>query len=166
MKTSKQKETKSKIDSKKRAACIKKHDIISTSICSIIAIFSLFFVLSFTSCKKQLDKKIEFYDGFDKDLTTIRITHKLVSPKINASSMEALKAAERIFKNIEFIGMKKQQVLELLGDPETISDYGIEMKKNQDSPLLYRFDFGFGGSEYQLYFIDGKVIEVKIVRFS
>jgi len=100
------------------------------------------------------------YEGYERDRVLIRSTYRLLESKINASSGEAGQAAQRIFKNIRFVGLTRQQVLGILGDPKTISDYGIAADGAADSPLTYRFDSGFGGWEYTLRFAKGVVTQV------
>jgi hypothetical protein len=81
----------------------------------------------------------------------------LTSPPIKASSAEAGSAARRLFTKVPFVGMSREQVLRILGDPKTISDYGIAAAETPDSSLSYRFDSGYGGWEYILHFQDGHV---------
>lgn len=102
-----------------------------------------------------------FYKGCEKDIELLRKTYKLARPPLRASSPEACHAAARIFAKIKFEGMTKDEVLSLLGDPATISDYGIRAKPGPDEPLVYRFDTGLGGLEYTLQFRKGKVVAVK-----
>ena len=100
-------------------------------------------------------------EGFESDLERFRKTVWLEKPGLNASSAEALQAAHRIFANISFVGMKRDQVLQILGDPETISNYGKPMEKDPNSPLIYRFDTGFGGVEYAILFKHRRVAKVE-----
>ena len=100
------------------------------------------------------------YEGYERDRVLIRSTYRLPAPVINASSGEAHLAAQRIFKNIRFVGVSREQVLAMLGDPKTISDYGIAADANADSPLIYRFDSGFGGMDYIVRFKNGVVAKV------
>jgi len=103
------------------------------------------------------------YKEFADDLKLLRKTYLLTNgdgSKINASSGEAIEAAVRIFKNVAFVGMTREQVLRILGDPKTISDYGVATGNKPDDSFFYRFDHGFGGVEYVLRFKDGKVIKL------
>ena len=100
------------------------------------------------------------YEGYERDRVLIRSTYRLSAPVGNASSGEAIQAAHRIFKNIRFVGLSRAQVLAILGDPKTISDYGITADAAADSPLTYRFDSGDGGSEYVIRFAKGVVTQI------
>jgi len=100
------------------------------------------------------------YEGYERDRVLIRSTYRLSAPVLNASSGEAVQAAHRIFKNIRFVGLSRAQVLAILGDPKTISGYGVTADAAADSPLTYRFDSGFGGCEYVLRFAKGVVTQV------
>ncbi len=76
----------------------------------------------------------------DADLLLMRETYTLPQDSegnsIRASTPRACGAAARIFRRIDFTGMTKEQVLRLLGDPETISDYGHKAEMGDDDPLL------------------------------
>ena len=102
-----------------------------------------------------------FYEGYDKDIKLLRKTFSLPKTKTKGSSGDAGMAAGRIFEKIEFVGMTKGQVFTLLGDPATISDYGIKAKPGPDEPLAYRFDSGRGGMQYDLKFKDWIVVSFK-----
>ena len=95
---------------------------------------------------------------------TRRIHANLVLSQIDEhfgrSPAEAIAAAHRIFSNIPFKEMTKARVLDLLGDPKTISDYGQPGAPDPDSPLVYRFGTGRGGVQYTLCFKNGRVQEV------
>lgn len=96
------------------------------------------------------------------DLESLRKTTLLPQkPPVRASSAEACVAAARIFDRLQFVGMEKETVLWILGDPATVSDYGIKAGSEIDAPLVYRFDGGFGGNDYRLEFNKGRVSEVK-----
>jgi hypothetical protein len=100
------------------------------------------------------------YEGYARDRVLIRSTYRLSAPAVDASSGEAVQAAQRIFKNIRFVGLSRAQVLAILGDPKTISDYGTTANAAADSPLTYRFDSGFGGWDYVIRFAKGVVTQV------
>lgn len=100
------------------------------------------------------------YEGYERDRVLIRSTYRLSAPVVNASSGEAIQAAHRIFKNIRLVGLTRAQVLAVLGDPKTISGYGVAADAAADSPLTYRFDSGFGGWEYVIRFAKGVVTQI------
>jgi hypothetical protein len=91
----------------------------------------------------------EPYEGFKADQALLR---KQVILKANdggkdtkASSGEAIDAAQRVFSRVSFLLRSRKEVLDLLGDPATISDYGRPAGEDPSSPLVYVFDTGFGG---------------------
>lgn len=102
-----------------------------------------------------------YYEDFEKDRVSLRATMNLTSPPLKASSPEAGSAARRLFTKVPFVGMSREQVLKILGDPKTISDYGIAAAETPDSSLCYRFDSGFGGWDYVLHFQDGHVTRLE-----
>lgn len=102
-----------------------------------------------------------YYEGFEKDRVSIRTTANLTSPPLKASSADAGSAARRLFAKVPFVGMSREQVLSILGDPKTISDYGITAAETPDSSLSYRFDSGFGGWDYILHFQAGRVTRLE-----
>jgi len=107
-------------------------------------------------------KPIAKETGLARDLRLLRKTVTLpTKPAIQASSGDAIRAATRIFARLSFTGMSKEHVLWILGDPETISDYGVKVKPGVDTPLIYRIDCGRGGYEYRLKFKDGRVAQVQ-----
>ena len=106
----------------------------------------------------------EFYEGFEQDLQAFRQTQNAAppgEPPRMVPTGEAVGAATRVFERVDLVGMTKDEVLELLGDPATISGYGIPAEPGPDEPLIYRFDCGFGGVQYTLPFEDGKVVSVE-----
>jgi len=101
------------------------------------------------------------YEGYEQDRALLRDTYQLTNPPLKASSGEATTAAHRLFNKITFKGLTRKRVLAILGDPKTISDYGIAAAPTPDSPLNYRFDTGFGGWDYVIEFRHGIVTAVK-----
>lgn len=74
-----------------------------------------------------------------------------------ASAPEAAAAAQRIFSSFRFEGATRLEVLKLLGDPRTISDYAKREEVSDHERLVYLFDTGFGGMRYILRFESGRV---------
>ena len=95
--------------------------------------------------------------GMAKDLRLLRKTIADPQSGDRLSSPEAFQAAARIFSRVNFVGMTKEDVLWMLGDPATLNDYGIKPGAGEDDPLIYRFDRGGRGRCYILKFRDGRV---------
>ena len=72
------------------------------------------------------------YRGFAQDQANLRDTYLIEKQNIRTSSEKANEAAHRIFTKIRFVGMPKEEVLRLLGDPATISDYGEKVGTADD----------------------------------
>jgi hypothetical protein len=109
----------------------------------------------------------EMYDGYSKDYNFLRATTAIPSgthpeAKIQASSEEAIQAAHRIFSRISFMFRSRADVIKILGDPATISSYGVPSKPDKESDLVYLFDSGFGGAKYTLKFRNGGVWSVSV----
>ena len=97
-----------------------------------------------------------------QDLTLLRQTIILPQkPPVRASSGEAVKAASRIFDRLDFVGMSKKHVLWILGDPATISDYGLKAGTKIDDPLIYCISTGLFGTEYKIEFKKGYVSKIQ-----
>jgi hypothetical protein len=101
------------------------------------------------------------YSGYQEDLLAMRKTTTVGNPPLRASSDEAIAAARRIFAKIVFKGMPREKVLALLGDPATVSDYGVRAKPGRDEPLTYHFSDGFSGYEYTVRFQGGIAVAVQ-----
>lgn len=107
------------------------------------------------------------YEGFKADQALLRkqavFESKDDAKDTKASSPEACQAAQRIFARVPFLFRTKSEVLELLGDPATVSDYGEAAEKGLSSPLVYVFDTGFGGLQYTIGFDgEGRVSRVQV----
>lgn len=100
--------------------------------------------------------------GFQNDLRTMRQTvHFDGKTPVDASSGDAIAAAVRVFERFPEVGMTRTHVLAVLGDPKTISGYGIAAGDEPDAPLVYRFDAGFGGVQYTIHFQDDRVLRIE-----
>ena len=108
------------------------------------------------------------YAGFEADRALMRRTELMpaggANPKsLNVSSGEAIAAARRVFSRTPLLFRTRAEILELLGDPGTISDYNDPATAGEADPLEYRFDTGFGGFQVTLSFgSDGVVEEIKV----
>src|SRR2546421_4765864 len=82
----------------------------------------------------------ELYPGFRQDVASLRKTSRLNPQSPNASSAEACRAADQIFRTAPLVGKTRAEVLQWLGDPRTVSDYGVPAGTGENSPLVYRID--------------------------
>lgn len=103
---------------------------------------------------------------FQADLAMLRQTtplpeHRAPGVPSHASSGQAISAASRVFAQFPGVGMTRSHVLQVLGDPKTISGYGVAAKDGPDAPLVYSFDTGFGGVQFTIHFKDGFVTRVE-----
>ena len=89
--------------------------------------------------------------------------HRPGEPPLMASDGAAMSAAHRIFSNVRFEGKTREEVLEILGDPSTISDYGRREEHFPADKLVYVFDDGWGGVTYTLYLKSGRVQQVEAI---
>jgi hypothetical protein len=109
----------------------------------------------------------EPYPGFKADRALLRkqVAHKAKDggPDTRASSAEACQAAQRVFARVSFLFRTRDEVLLLLGDPATVSDYNAPAGKDPAGPLVYVFDSGLGGLQYTLAFDKhGTVVRVQV----
>jgi hypothetical protein len=98
---------------------------------------------------------VEPYAEFHADQALLRkhfSWQKAGEKAVKASSGEACAAAHRIFSRVPFLFKSRDEVLEILGDPATISDYNRPASKEPGSPLVYVFDTGLGGWKYTIAF--------------
>jgi hypothetical protein len=101
------------------------------------------------------------YEGYEQDRALLRDTYRPPKSRTNASSVKAIQAAHRLFTKLTFVGLTRERVLAILGDPKTISDYGVAALGTPDSPLTYRFDSGLGGWQFVIEFQRGVATKVK-----
>lgn len=110
---------------------------------------------SATAESPETRKREAFYEGFPQDQKALRKTVRLrvtgVGKQfVDASSAEACLAARRIFGRISFLFRSRDEILGLLGEPATISDYN--QRPMPKDTLVYVFDSGFGGWRYTMRF--------------
>src|SRR5688572_4882295 len=82
------------------------------------------------------------YEEFETDVALLRDTQALKQPDntiIRGSSTQAQESARHIFSRVAFLHRTRAEVLGLLGDPETVSDYGVPADEGDDQPLVYNF---------------------------
>ena len=110
----------------------------------------------------------EPYEGFKVDQALLRkhVIHRANDGKkeTTASSNEAIDAAQRIFSRVSFLFRSREEVLDLLGDPATTSNYGQPTGKEPSTPLVYVFDTGYGGVMFTVSFdkLSSKVDQVRV----
>ena len=123
-----------------------------------IAILALTLISAVTSIAAD-----DPYEGYAKDLQLLRDHYEInVEGKpIKASTGEAVAAARRLFTKVPFLFCSRDEILRILGDPATISDYGVKAKEGENASLVYRFDTGWGGAQYKLSFWKNSVVGVE-----
>lgn len=128
----------------------------------------LFAALLLAGCQGTVSPRAvmtEPYDGFMQDLAMLRDTASVSAndpdSRFRGSSSKAIAAARRVFTQGNLLRKTKEKVLALLGDPKTISTYGVAAKPGKDSPLVYRFDSGYGGWVYTLHLVNGTVTRIE-----
>ncbi len=124
---------------------------------------SLFLAIGSVVCAEDAKEIPHLYDGFKTDQALLRKTVVVNAHQtpVRASSAEACQAARRVFERVPFLFRTRSEVLEILGDPATTSDYGQAAGKGPSRPLVYRFDSGRGGWQYTLSFRDNEVYRVQ-----
>ena len=109
------------------------------------------------------------YLGFRDDLALLHETVAIRAPgapEIRASSSRALLAAGRVFRGFGFVGLRREAVLSLLGDPR-LSDLSPPQPTGPEGNLLYRFDTGYsGGAQYTVVFSRDRVTRVEYSSLS
>lgn len=126
---------------------------------------TLLLVLLPVACGERGDPKpTRAVAGYDPraDVLLLRKTYNVNvnrpgSELLMASDGEATDAANRIFSSFHFEGSSREDVLKLLGDPRTISDFAKREEYFRKDRLVYHFDSGFGGMQFILHFEDGRV---------
>jgi hypothetical protein len=98
------------------------------------------------------------YPGHAEDRRLIGRRIEYEGPEYNHAAPEAIRAGGRLFSNVKFVGKTKQEVFDVLGEGR----HATRRDKNAEGALVYRFDTGFGGTEYRLLFKDGRVHSVKV----
>jgi hypothetical protein len=86
-----------------------------------------------------------------------------------ASTPAAIGAAERVFATVELIGLTREEVVSRLGDPQTSSDsrYNFPFYPAGRRALVYRFDNGAWGCQYNVWFgWNGKVRRVQYLMIE
>lgn len=140
--------------------------LLSAGMYGVPRVIAVSFAAEEDGSEKPVVKVVEHYEGFEADRALLRKTVRLGGgpgrPAVNASSGEAIDAAQRTFRNVPFLFKTRQDVLDILGDPATVSDYGEPSADRPDSPLVYRFDHGYGGNQYTLGFDGGRVDRIRV----
>jgi hypothetical protein len=75
-------------------------------------------------------------------------------PRELASTERAVNAADRVFSTVELRGKSREQVIALLGDPKhsSRSTYNFPFYPAPANALVYRFDTGAGGWQFNVQF--------------
>ena len=135
-----------------------------SGLCNVFATLMLIVFISQASGAGPEDA-FTLYPGFraDQKVLAKTVTLKVTSATqktVDASSAEACAASRRVFERISFLFKQRQDVLALLGEPSTISDYNRKAVDKPDAPLVYVFDSGFGGWQYTLTFVRGTCVGI------
>lgn len=88
-------------------------------------------------------------------------THLLFNgPVQHASTESAIQAAGRVFSQAHLMGLTRSQVIALLGDPRTASNsgYNFPFYPAPAGALVYRFDTGAGGWQFNVTFGRGGLV--------
>jgi HEAT repeat protein len=109
---------------------------------------------------------IAHYYGFADDLKIMRLTFESEGPPSIWSPGEAQSAAFHVFRNTPLVGLTKKEALQLLGDPIRMSQFDERARSDPDTPLQYKFDNGYGGTEYTLHFKDGRLTRIEVRGFA
>jgi len=75
-----------------------------------------------------------------------------------------LRAASRVFNSVQLVGKTRAEVVGLLGDPQLSSDsiYNFPFYPAQKGSMIYRFDTGSGGWQFDVIFDNnGKVSSIE-----
>jgi hypothetical protein len=120
------------------------------------------FIVFLVAC--NLSSAEDLYDGFSahKKLLRDTKTEQAGSVTIISSTDKAIEASKKIFEQVSFLFMTKDEVYEILGDPKSISDYGIPFDANSSSTIIYKFFTGFDGLEYHLELANDSVRSVSV----
>ena len=81
-----------------------------------------------------------------------------------SSTDRAINAASRVFNTVPLVGETRDEVLVRIGEPKSQSDsvYNFPFYPRSDGALVYRFDTGSYGWQFNVLFgEDGKVREVE-----
>jgi hypothetical protein len=81
-----------------------------------------------------------------------------------ASTDEATEAALRVFNTVELVGKTRDEIIASLGDPKTSSRsvYNFPFYPAPRGTMVYRFDTGSGGWQFNLLFNrHGKVRKIE-----
>jgi hypothetical protein len=79
----------------------------------------------------------QFYEGFTKDKELLFDTHFIEDQQLIVSSKKAFKAANRIFTQIDFVGLSKEDVIDLLGAPEKMNSFAEAADEVAENTLVY-----------------------------
>ena len=111
----------------------------------------------------QWQKETESSD-VDRDIKLMWSTKRLPDSHGFASTDEAIEAAERIFNTVSLIGITRDEVTALLGDPHhsNESQYKFPFWAAPKDAMFYRFDSGSYGWQFNVLFgRNGKVRKVE-----
>jgi len=84
-------------------------------------------------------------------------------PNPHASTNRAINAASRVFNTVSLQGKTRDEVVALLGDPKASNNsiYNFPFWPAPQGAMVYRFDSGAYGWQFNITFEDDKVVNVK-----
>jgi hypothetical protein len=126
----------------------------SRRISTLVSIFLMFEFLAIGNTIKKCDVK---------DLKLMWETTKISDGK-KASTDQAQAAAKRVFDCKTLVGLNREQVIKELGDPQKSNDsmYNFPFYPAEKQVLVYRFDTGGYGWQFNIYFDkNGKASKVE-----
>ena len=93
-----------------------------------------------------------------------RDVHGKTTPPSQASTDAAINAASRVFNTVKLVGLTREEVIAVLGEPKTSNDsqYNFPFFPESEGTMVYRFDSGNYGWQFTLLFdAQGKVEKVE-----
>jgi hypothetical protein len=70
------------------------------------------------------------------------------------STLESISAARRVFATVDLVGLSRSQIVSIIGDPtsERTNKYYFPFYPSDHNDLVYRFDNGLFGCQYNIVF--------------
>ena len=101
----------------------------------------------------------KYYEGFSEDRENLYDTFFVEDQQLIVSTEKAFKAAQNLFSKIDLVGLKKQDVLTLLGAPEKLNSFAEAADEVEDNSLVYVLHDGSQSDRWVIGFESGVVIK-------